>query len=759
MGAFILIVLIASTSCVYYNTFYNAEKYFESAQKQPLRDNGRPAPRAIQDYDKVIDRCVYILREHQDSRWADDALFLMARSLYYKKQNLLQAKERFNDMLRIYPDSEFIPDTHIYIAKIDYEMGKKEEAYRRLNDLLNNSEFGKYHSEVYLLKSKYHAEENDYVRAQQHLQYIIDRHPNSKEYEQAYYDLGKSYLDNGEYEESIKVFEKFLKTRSARRIKMNARYEIALNYYNINNFDQSIRILDKLLKDEYELKEIPKLSLLKARCLIKINELAKAEELFLSIVENNPRTEISAEACYYLAEMYFLHSQRYEDAIEYYNKIQTENRSSTFVQAGVSRSAVVSQIIQFSETDRTISTSDLINEQLKLAEYYLYVMNLPDSALNVYSHISKQEKSLKAKRDSLALFISEADEISDEYQESQTEESDTTQVALQEEVSEEEAPKEDSKQNDLVQLEEDLVLYNEEFIPYAMFSSAWVLLNVKDERDKAEEILAELEKSFPENRYTNAAKALLSGEKVLFATDEEIEFEKEYEKAITHSEKRGAESYSALKELLDKLNDIETDSTRTMPKTLSEMKQKTTFSLGYVSYFVLEDSTQAKPFFNELLKEDKNSQYSTFINKFYRNEHFIVSKTFLKEEEEEEIETEEAIPDSLSSEPSSESEELMLEEPVLADTIQVSEPFEVSDIEEEEIEPLILQIEETEPTPDSLSNEPLPEIEEELMPEEPALPDAIQVSEPLEVDDIEEEEIEPYLHQVIEPESPASVDE
>jgi hypothetical protein len=131
----------------------------------------------------------------------------------------------------------------------------------------------------------------------------------------------------------------------------------------------------------------------------------------------------------------------------------------------------------------------------------------------------------------------------------------------------------------------------------------------------------------------------------------------------------------------------------------------------------------------------------------------------LKEEEEEEIETEEAIPDSLSSEPSSESVELMLEEPVLADTIQVSEPFEVSDIEEEEIEPLILQIEETEPTPDSLSNEPLPEIEEELMPEEPALPDAIQVSEPLEVDDIEEEEIEPYLHQVIEPESPASVDE
>ncbi|MBW6515889.1 MAG: hypothetical protein K0B81_04635, partial [Candidatus Cloacimonetes bacterium] len=64
----LLAVTLLATSCVYFNTFYNAKKYFDSAHSQPLRDTGRPAPRAIQDYDKVIERCTYILTEYPNSR-------------------------------------------------------------------------------------------------------------------------------------------------------------------------------------------------------------------------------------------------------------------------------------------------------------------------------------------------------------------------------------------------------------------------------------------------------------------------------------------------------------------------------------------------------------------------------------------------------------------------------------------------------------------------------------------------------------------
>ena len=61
------------------------------------------------------------------------------------------------------------------------------------------------------------------------------------------------------------------------------------------------------------------------------------------------------------------------------------------------------------------------------------------------------------------------------------------------------------------------------------------------------------------------------------------------------------------------------------------MKKKTTFSLGYVSYFLLSDSTQAKPYLKTLLEDNKSSEYSLFINKFFNGEHFIITDGVVKE--------------------------------------------------------------------------------------------------------------------------------
>jgi len=82
-----LLLCIILVACGIDNTMYNAKNYFKSAQARTLNANGRPTPQAVDEYTKAIQKCGIILSRNSKGKRADDALFLMARALYYKKNS------------------------------------------------------------------------------------------------------------------------------------------------------------------------------------------------------------------------------------------------------------------------------------------------------------------------------------------------------------------------------------------------------------------------------------------------------------------------------------------------------------------------------------------------------------------------------------------------------------------------------------------------------------------------------------------------
>ena len=71
-------------SCAYFNTFYNAEKYFKEADRIRLEKSGKAIPlRAIDNYGKTIQNCRIELSEFPDSKLENDAILLMAKAQYY----------------------------------------------------------------------------------------------------------------------------------------------------------------------------------------------------------------------------------------------------------------------------------------------------------------------------------------------------------------------------------------------------------------------------------------------------------------------------------------------------------------------------------------------------------------------------------------------------------------------------------------------------------------------------------------------------
>ena len=110
MAKLIIVVSVGLIlACAYYNTFYNARKAFEEGERirhrQDMPDGSVP-PLALASYELAIENAGLVLRDHPGSSLVDDALVLIGDALAIQGQHP-QAIERYEQVLRLFPDSEF----------------------------------------------------------------------------------------------------------------------------------------------------------------------------------------------------------------------------------------------------------------------------------------------------------------------------------------------------------------------------------------------------------------------------------------------------------------------------------------------------------------------------------------------------------------------------------------------------------------------------------------------------------------------------
>ncbi len=585
-----VVTLIILSGCVYYNTFYNAKNYFEKAKAKSLKDNGRPTPQAISLYNKSMKKCGIILTDYKNSKYCDDALFLLAKCLY-NKQNYMLAKEQFENFLKKYPDNELCPEAILYSAKSDFFLGNKQEAYTKLQEFLLNDKMKKFHPKAYLTLSEYYFHDKLYNSAEKYLQDLIEKYPDSEEYEEAFFRLGEIYNIAEDYEKSSEEFSKFLKHRFSRNKKLDARYYIAFNNIMFDKADLALKQIKRLLKDEYREDKIPRIKLIEARANVKLGNYKLAETEFDNIIKNNPRKKIAASAAYFLGNMYFKNLHNYEKAITYFNKVKSNYKKSEYVTDALSKSTIASQILQYNSSEnKNIDTEKLVNQSFKLADHYLNILNLPDSSLTVYNQIIENKNVMKAKIDSLETQISTLSDSTD-----------SLQIARR-----------DSLESSLKKFSETFKLYNKRYVPFAYFLKLWIYKKVKNDSINSEKTFQILKTQFPNNKYFFAAQKIMKNQKVdeIISPQEKALITK-YDRIISDSSENPDSSIIKLKKL-------------SVPED-SDLYRKKLFSLGFIYYYDLKDTSSAKPYFDSLLTEKSNDEYSEYIKKFYDGKSFTIT--------------------------------------------------------------------------------------------------------------------------------------
>ncbi len=97
-----LVALSCTTFRAYFNTYYNAHRLFVDAERRYLAEGFSPSLR--DQYNKVIEKSVVIVRYFPTSRYVDDALYMIGVS-YLRLGNPERAIRRFQELLTYYPRS------------------------------------------------------------------------------------------------------------------------------------------------------------------------------------------------------------------------------------------------------------------------------------------------------------------------------------------------------------------------------------------------------------------------------------------------------------------------------------------------------------------------------------------------------------------------------------------------------------------------------------------------------------------------------
>ena len=129
---------LSHPACTYFNTLYNAERLFAEAERAASQGD-RTRARSI--YQVAIEKAAKGLRKDPDGRWADDALYLIARA-HYGRDDFPAARAALERLLATTTDREIRVGALTLLGATMLRLGEGPQAMVYLDSALHSVDAG-----------------------------------------------------------------------------------------------------------------------------------------------------------------------------------------------------------------------------------------------------------------------------------------------------------------------------------------------------------------------------------------------------------------------------------------------------------------------------------------------------------------------------------------------------------------------------------------------------------------------------------------
>jgi TonB family protein len=388
----VLLLLIFSLGCVYYNTFYNAKKAFETAERARTHPDKRKAKIDTESYRKAIEKSTKVIERHPNSKYYDDALFIIGVSSYYLEQ-YSSADRRLRELLANYPESEFVRESEIYLAKSKIRLRDNRDAMVYFEKIFNSDYEQDLKAEAAMALGNFYFEDKLYDESREYYQSVTDSLGSEIERRQAQRFIADSYFNQYRFIEAHDAYQKILDLNPNKDEKYYALYRSCESYFSVSNIEEGIVYLDQMIGDEIFFDSLSSMQLLYAEGLEILEDLDGAIELYEQIIDNDNLNNNISRAHYRLGLLYQFEMDNLPDAKFHYDKCIEISPNSIISRDALQRSTDIGKLDTFSRSISidSLSEQEIIDDaaftQYQLAELYWFSLNKPDSAITEMKYI------------------------------------------------------------------------------------------------------------------------------------------------------------------------------------------------------------------------------------------------------------------------------------------------------------------------------------------------------------------------------------
>ncbi|MBT4660569.1 MAG: tetratricopeptide repeat protein [Candidatus Marinimicrobia bacterium] len=357
---FFVVIILCSGGCAYYNTFYNAQQYYKEAEKIRLQKEGKTIPiTALDKYGKTIQKCQKVLSDYPESKFRTDAFLLMAKSKYYRKDYDLAI-----DDIRIVTqegNENQIEEAQYLRALCKWKKGNAQTGINELTILLNISPSKEIQSKCHLSLAEIAQELKDSDLAMSHL---LDGAKLTKSRDQKgviYGRLAEMAFNKEDYDIAKDSYANVITNSLSKEKIENAHLQLLKILRIQKNYKAASRKIKGMLTDDKFKRIAGNLELELVQLYRAQGEISEIETRLESIVNDYPRTPVSAEAYYLLGKIYTSQKWDLKKAKEYFDQVSKESSKSLFSPMGKSLSKAIGTYQEAQkdlETHLTILTQD-----------------------------------------------------------------------------------------------------------------------------------------------------------------------------------------------------------------------------------------------------------------------------------------------------------------------------------------------------------------------------------------------------------------
>ena len=496
----LFLVLGALSGCVYFNTFYNAQRYFNQAEKareeqEKLEEENsgggyrtsRRGDRAGELYSKASRKASYVLEQFRDSKWVDDSMFILGRSLYWQS-DYRTAIETFSDLEENFPSSPHFARTRYWRALCYEALGESRQAQALYRQLLADGE-----EDIAVLAGQSLGgmafASGAYGEAVQEYRTVLEAFPQADARPELLLSLGDCLLAlEAGSDEALEVFDQVLESDPTVEQEYQARLNRGRVFYMRGDFDAALDIYRRLLDQSRFRPFEGRTRLLVGQYYQERRQMEQALAEYGRVRDDFPNTSQSALALYYTGVIQLQAYGEVELARELFAEIRRERAGSEAVELG-------------QEMLDNLENVDRIVQRIERADSLAAIVaTLPDSAA-VDSFLAKN----RGRREEPVDILKELFTVADIYR-SKLAQPDSAAHYYQRTI--ERFPQS-------IQ------------VPRALFAIAWTHVEMRRDLEGARPFLGRLIEEYPETELANQARLYLGRETVV---SREARAAREYER-------------------------------------------------------------------------------------------------------------------------------------------------------------------------------------------------------------------------------------